>query len=136
MTRQGLAGDLCLRLDPLQTTEAHAYWRVFLSGRTDLPTGDLKVHMDRFLALSPEEQRSHFSVKKDGRLIGTVRLGPAEISGFSMDPASADETATALLKAVDLLRAGGATAICAPFQDRDEAAFRALGFWRVVARMP
>jgi len=66
MTREGLAGDMSLRLEPLQTTEAHAYWRVFLSGRTDLPTGDLKVHMDRFLALPPEEQRSHFSVKRTG----------------------------------------------------------------------
>src|SRR5437667_344442 len=55
MTREGIAGDMSLRLEPLQTTEAHAYWRVFLSGRTDLPTGDLKVHMDRFLALPPEE---------------------------------------------------------------------------------
>jgi len=135
MTRQGLAGDMSLRLEPLQTAEAHAYWRVFLSGRTDLPTGDLKVHMDRFLALSPEEQRSHFSVKKDGRMIGTVRLGPTEISGFSMDPSSADDTATALLKAVDLLRAGGATAIGAHFEDRYEPAFRSLGFRRVFARM-
>src|SRR5438309_8643520 len=136
MTREGLAGDVSLRLEPLQTTEAHAYWRVFLSGRTDLPTGDLKVHMDRFLALPPEEQRSHFSVKKDGRLIGTVRLGPAEISGFSMEPVSGAETATVLLKAVDLLRAGGATAIGAHFDDRYEPGFQSLGFRRVVAGMP
>src|SRR5712691_101608 len=135
MTREGLARDMSLRLEPLQTTEAHAYWRVFLSGRTDLPTGDLKVHMDRFLALSPEEQRSHFSVKKDGRMIGTVRLGPAEISGFSMEPSSAEDTATVLLKAVDLLRAGGATAIGAHFEDRYEPAFMSLGFQRVFARM-
>src|SRR5437870_11649330 len=128
MTREGLAGDMSLRLEPLQTTEAHAYWRVFLSGRTDLPTGDLKVHMDRFLALSPEEQRSHFSVKKDGRLIGTVRLGPAEISGFSMEPGSAADTATALLNAVDLLRAGGAPAIGPHFADRYQPAFRSLRF--------
>src|SRR6266566_3155210 len=135
MTREGLAGDMSLRLEPLQTAEAHAYWRVFLSGRTDLPTGDLQVHMDRFLALPPEEQRSHFSVKKDGRLIGTVRLGPAEISGFSMEPGSAAETATVLLKAMDLLRAGGATAIGAHFEDRYEPAFTSLGFRRVFARM-
>src|SRR5438309_10658119 len=134
MTREGLAGDMSLRLEPLQTTEAHAYWRVFLSGRTDLPTGDLKVHMDRFLALPPEEQRSHFSVKKDGRMIGTVRLGPTEISGFSMDPSSADDTATALLKAVDLLRAGGATAIGAHFEDRYEQPFRMQGVRREVWR--
>jgi len=135
MTREGLAEGVSLRLEPLQTTEAHAYWRVFLAGRSDLPTGDLKVHMDRYLALSPEEQRSHFSVKKDGRIIGTVRLGPAEISGFSMDPTSAGETATALLKAVDLLRAGGATAIGAHFEDRYEPTFLSLGFRRVFARM-
>src|SRR5438552_18215544 len=66
MTRQGLAGGVSLQLEPLQTTEAHAYWRVFLSGRTDLPTGDLKIHLDRYLGLTPEEQRSHFSAKKDG----------------------------------------------------------------------
>src|SRR5438046_9281265 len=133
MTREGLAGDMSLRLEPLPTTEAHAYWRVFLSGRTDLPTGDLKVHMDRFLALPPEEQRSHFSVKRDGRLIGTVRLGPAEISGFSMEPGSAAETATVLLKAVDLLRAAGATAIGAHFAARYEPAFTSLGFRPVLA---
>src|SRR5207249_1787104 len=55
MTRQGLAGGVSLQLEPLQTTEAHAYWRVFLSGRTDLPTGDLKIHLDRYLGLTPEE---------------------------------------------------------------------------------
>src|SRR2546427_9852995 len=131
VTRQGLAGDMSLRLEPLQTAEAHAYWRVFLSGRTDLPTGDLKVHMDRFLALSPEEQRSHFSVKKDGRMIGTVRLGPTEISGFSMNPSSADDTATALLKAVDLRRAGGRRATGAPFREPYERAVRSSGFRRL-----
>jgi ribosomal protein S18 acetylase RimI-like enzyme len=124
-----------LQLEPLQTTEAHAYWRVFLSGRTDLPTSDLKIHMDRYLALPPEEQRSHFSAKKDGHIVGTLRLGPSEISGFSMDPSRADETSTVLLKAVDLLRAGGATAITAHFEDRYESAFASLGFRRVFARM-
>src|SRR2546423_3404466 len=135
MTREGLLGDVSLQVEPLQTTEAHAYWRVFVSGRSDLPTGGLQVHMDRFLALPPEEQRSHFSVKRDGRLIGTVRLGPAEISGFSMEPGSAAETATVLLKAMDLLRAGGATAIGAHSEDRYEPAFTSLGFRRVFARM-
>jgi ribosomal protein S18 acetylase RimI-like enzyme len=122
-------------IEPLQTTEAHAYWRVFVSGRTDLPTANLQVHLDRYLALSPEDQRSHFSVKKEGRIIGTLRLGPAEISGFSMDPAQGDEGAQALVKAVDLLRAGGATAIRAHYEERYEPAFASLGFRRVFARM-
>src|SRR5439155_341681 len=103
--------------------------------RTDLPTSDLQIHLDRFLALPPEEQRSHFSVKRDGRIIGTVRLGPAEISGFSMDPTSREEAATALLKSMDLLRAGGATSIIAHFEDIYESAFESLGFRRVFARM-
>src|SRR5437870_13673805 len=91
MFREPLAGAVPLSLEPLQTTDAHAYWQTFVSGRTDLPTSDLKVHLDRYLALPPEEQRSNFSVKRDGRIIGTVRLGPAEISGFSMDPTSREE---------------------------------------------
>jgi len=135
MTREPLAVSVPLSLEPLQTMEAHAYWRVFLSGRSDLPTGDLKVHLDRYLALSAGEQRSHFSVKKDGRIIGTLRLGPAEISGFSMDPAYASEAAAVLLKAVDTLRASGAAGLTATFEDRYEAAFASLGFRRGFARM-
>ena len=124
-----------VQIEPLQTPDAHAYWRVFVSGRTDLPTANLQVHLDRYLALSPEEQRSHFSVKREGRIIGTLRLGPAEISGFSMDPSYTDESAAALVRAVDLLRAGGATAIRAHFEARYEPAFASLGFRRVFARM-
>ena len=135
MSRESLAGAVPVTLETLPTTEAHAYWKVFLTGRGDLPTKDLKVHLDRFLALPPEDQRAHFSVKKDGRIVGTLRLGPAEISGFSMDPDYATETAPALLRAVDLLRAGGATAITAHFEDRYEAAFQSLGFRRVFARL-
>ena len=135
MFREPLAGAVPLSLEPLQTTDAHAYWQTFVSGRTDLPTSDLKVHLDRYLALPPEEQRSHFSVKRDGRIIGTVRLGPAEISGFSMDPTSREEVAGALLKSMDLLRAGGATSITAHFEDIYESAFSSLGFQRVFARM-
>jgi len=135
MSRELLAADVPVTLEQLQTTEAHEYWQTFVEGRTDLPTGDLTIHLDRFLALAPEEQRSHFSVKMDGRIIGTVRLGPAEISGFSMNPSHAGDTAAALLRAIDLLHAGGATTITAHFEDRYEAAFSSLGFRRVFARL-
>lgn len=135
MTRQSLAERVPVTLETLPTTKAHEYWRVFVSGRSDLPTKDLMVHLDRYLALTPEEQRSHFSVLKADRIIGTVRLGPAEISGFSMTPDAVDETAGALLRAVDLLRAGGATSITAHYEDRYEPAFSSLGFHRVFARM-
>lgn len=122
-------------LEPLQTTDAHAYWRTFVAGRTDLPTSDLKVHLDRYLALPPEEQRSHFSINKDGLMIGTVRLGPAEISGFSMEPTYRDEAPAALLKSIDRLRAAGATTITAHFEDLYASSFDSLGFRRVFARM-
>src|SRR2546427_337263 len=55
MSRESLAGGVPVSLEPLQTTEAHAYWRTFVSGRTDLPTSDLQIHLDRYLALPPEE---------------------------------------------------------------------------------
>jgi GNAT superfamily N-acetyltransferase len=135
ISREGFAGHVPVTLETLQPSEAHAYWRTFVAGRTDLPTQDLKVHLDRYLALRPEDQRSHFSVKKDGRIIGTLRLGPSEISGFSMDPAFADEASATLLRAVDLLRAGGATAVTGHFEDRYESAFASLGFRRIFARM-
>lgn len=122
-------------LEPLQTIDAHAFWRVFVSGRSDLPTPDLKVHLDRYLALPQEEQRSHFAAKKDGQLIGTLRLGAGEISGFSMDPRHVDDAAAVLLKGVDQLRARDATAITGHFEDRYSDAFASLGFRRVFARM-
>jgi ribosomal protein S18 acetylase RimI-like enzyme len=135
MNREPFAVGVPVTLEPLQTTDAHAFWRVFVSGRSDLPTKDLKVHLDRYLSLPPEEQRSHFAAKKDGQLIGTLRLGAAEISGFSMDPHHAEEAVAVLLKAVDLLRAQGARTITGHLEDRYESAFTSLGFRRVFARI-
>ncbi len=135
MLLKPLADRVVVSLEPLQTMEAHAYWRVFVSGRGDLPTPDLKVHLDRYLALPPEEQRAHFAFRKDGRIVGAIRLGPGEISGFSMDPAEAAETTGALLKAVDFLRAAGTGSITAHYEDRYEPSFVGLGFRRIFARM-
>src|SRR5437899_3538067 len=52
-----------------------------------------------------------------------------------MEPAFAGEAAVTLLKAVDLLRAGGATIITGHFEDVYEPAFTSLGFRRSFARM-
>src|SRR5437870_13910476 len=52
-----------------------------------------------------------------------------------MDPASREEAASALLRSMDLLRAGGASSIIAHFEDIYESAFESLGFRRVFARM-
>jgi len=124
-----------ISLEPLRTTEAHAYWRAFLEGRSDVPTRDLKDHVERYLALPPEEQRSHYAFVRDRRIVGTVRLSPDGITGFSMAEGHAADATPAILKAVDALRAQGATSITASYEDRYGPAFEALGFRPSFARM-
>jgi GNAT superfamily N-acetyltransferase len=124
-----------LTIEPLATTDAHEYWRVFMAGRSGLPSTRLTDHLERYLSLPPDDQRRHLCVRRDGRLVGTIQLGPGELSGFSIDPAHLDVTSAALVKAVDLLRAQGAGTITASFEDRYEPAFEALGFRRHFARM-
>lgn len=136
------ASRVALALEPLATTDAHAYWRVFIAGRSDLPTRDLKAHLDRYLSLPPGEQKTYFAFREGGRIVGTVRLvtgtpesPDANLTGFSMDPGREDRAPHAIVKAIDLLRAQGATRITATFEDRYEAAFAAVGFRRWFARM-
>ncbi len=124
-----------LTLEPLSTADAHEYWRVYLEGRTDLPTRDLRVHLERYLSLPPEEQRSHYAFRLDGRIVGAARILPGTIAGFSMTPACADQTKAAVLKAVDLVRAQGAESITATFEDRYGPDFSAIGFRRQFARI-
>src|SRR5256712_10520233 len=76
ISRESLAGRVAVTLEPLQTSDAHSYWRTFVAGRTGLPSRDLNVHLDRFLPPPPEDQRAHSSGNRDGRLIRTVRPGP------------------------------------------------------------
>ncbi len=124
-----------LTLVPLQTGDAERYWRVYLSGRTDVPSRDLQMHLDRYLTLPPEEQGTHLAVVKDGAIIGTLRLLPDTITGFAIDPAHRQLATAALLKAVDLVRSRGVTAITASYEDRYEPFFKALGFRRRFSRM-
>lgn len=124
-----------ISLVPLQTAAAEAYWRVYVAGRTDLPSRDLQAHLDRYLALPPEEQRTHLAIMKDGTIIGTLRLLPDTITGFAIEPARQQYATLALVKAMDLLRSQGVTAITASYEDRYEPFFEALGFRRRFARM-
>lgn len=131
-----------LVLAPLTTLDAEAYWRVYVRGRSDLPTASVQVHVERYLQLPPEERRTYFAIKRDGEFIGTIRLLPgrqeppgANLVGFSMDPAHAGLASRALIKAVDLLRAQGTSPIVASFEDRYEPAFAAIGFTRWFARL-
>lgn len=131
-----------LVLSPLQTTEAEAYWRVFIAGRTDLPSRSVSVHMDRYLRLSPEEQRTYYAFRQGPAIVGTIRILPgtaespgANLTGFSMDSAHSDLASAAIIKAVDRLRAQGQVAITAGFEEQYEPAFVALGFRPWFARI-
>jgi len=133
---------VALTLEPLASTDAHAYWRVFISGRSDLPADDLKTYLERYLALPPEEQRTHFAFREGARIVGTIRIvggatesPDANLSGFSIDPARADLAPAAIVKALDFLQAQGTTRLTATFEDRYEPAFAAVGFRRWFARM-
>lgn len=124
-----------LRLEPLQTLDAQEYWRIYVEGRSDLPTRSVPAHVERYLALPQEEQRTHYAIRDGDAMIGTVRLLPDAITGFSLAPAHAREARAAILKAMDLLRSGGAEAITASFDEPYGKDFEALGFRRVFARM-
>lgn len=124
-----------ITLAPLSTADAHAYWSAFLEGRTDVPTRDVAAHVERYLALPPEEQRTHFRILLDGRLVGTLRLLPGTITGFSLIPGQEGQARAVLVKAVDMLRSQDAGTIAASYEDRYGAAFEALGFRRRFARM-
>ena len=115
--------------------DAHAYWEVYVSGRTDLPTRSVSAHEERYLALPPEEQRTHFAIRDGDALAGTVRLLPGALTGFSMDPARAGDAPAAIIKALDLMRTQGTGTITASFDEAYSKAFESLGFRPVFARM-
>jgi ribosomal protein S18 acetylase RimI-like enzyme len=124
-----------LRLEPLQSLDAEVYWRLYVAGRSDLPTRSVSAHVERYLALPKEEQRTHYVIRKEEAMIGTVRLLPDTITGFSIDPAHGDDVRPAIIRALDLLRSGGAGAVTASFDEAYEPDFEAVGFHRVFARM-
>lgn len=123
------------RLEPLRSLDAQAYWSVYVAGRTDLPTRSVQAHVERYLALPPEEQRTHFAVREGDAIVGTVRLLPGTITGFAMEPDRRGDARTAIIKALDLLRTQGAGAVTASFDEAYEADFASLGFTRTFARI-
>src|SRR3989454_12322964 len=57
ISRESLAGHVAVTLEPLQTSDAHSYWRTFVAGGTGLPTPELQGHLDAFSCRPPAEQR-------------------------------------------------------------------------------
>ncbi len=124
-----------LRLEPLRSLDAQAFWAVYVAGRTDLPTRSVPAHVERYLGLPPEEQRTHFAVREDDAIVGTLRLLPGTLTGFSMDPAHRGEARIAIIKAVDLLRTHGGDAVTASFDQAYEEDFASVGFAQQFARI-
>src|SRR5207247_8318865 len=116
-----------LEIVTLETPEAEEFWRAFLAGRTDVPTRDVKIHLDRYLALSPEEQGSYFAFKENGTIVGTVRLAGNAIGGFSLLPDARAWTRDAILLAPTPLIAGGAGRVVASLEDSYLAGLQTLG---------
>lgn len=124
-----------IRLEPLRSVDAQEYWRVYVDGRTDLPTRSVPAHVERYLGLPPEEQRRHYAIRDGESTVGTIRLLPDTITGFSLAPDRRAEARPAIIRAIDLLRSGGAGPITASFDEAYGADFAALGFQTQFARI-
>ncbi|TLZ64810.1 MAG: GNAT family N-acetyltransferase [Methanobacteriota archaeon] len=117
-----------LEIAPLETAEAEPFWRVFLAGRTDVPTTDVRLHIDRYLALALEEQRSYFAFRESGRIVGTVRIAGSFLGTFSILPAERRWTRDAILLGTTAILQGEADRIVASFEDSYLEDFEKLGF--------
>jgi len=123
-----------LEIAPLETADAAAYWQAHVAGRTDLPSPSFLVHMERYLRLPPEEQRTYFAFLEGGRIVGTVRLADA-ITFFSLVPEARSWTRDAVLLATEPFIAKGAEKVVASYDDSYSAAFTGLGFRETFSRM-
>lgn len=125
---------MALVLEALRPEEAHAFWQVFVRGRTDLPHVTPAMHLDRYLAMPPEEQRTYFAAKLDDRIIACMRLTPGSIQSFSIDSADRDRAREVLLKAIDFV-VGDADAVTTTYEDIYRDVFEPLGFRTQFERM-
>ena len=124
-----------IELVHLESSEAEAYWRAFLAGRTDVPSTDVKVHMDRYLSLPTEEQRTYFAFIESSRIVGTVRIAGASIGSFSLLPEARRRMRDAILLATGPILQGGTDRIVASFEDAYGPEFEALGFKESFSRV-
>src|SRR3989454_10466749 len=117
-----------LELAPLETSDAETFWRAFLAGRTDVPTTDVRVHIDRYLALPQDEQGAYYAYKEGGRIIGTVRIAGFSLGTFSILPEERRWTQDAILLATTTILEGGGDRIVASLEDSYYPEFERLGF--------
>lgn len=120
---------------PLTSEEAPEFWKAFVAGRKDQPTGNFVSHLDRYLREPPEVQQTYFAFKEGEKIVGTVRIGSPDrddpsnsISFFSMIPEARGWARDAILAAVDPIIGKGADKVFAAFDDAYTEAFEKLGF--------
>jgi len=118
---------MAIVLEALRPEEAHTFWQVFVRGRTDLPHASAAMHFDRYLAMKAEDQRAYVAAKLDDRIIGCLRLTPASIQSFAMDPDHRDHAREVVRKAIDLA-IGDASSVTATYEDIYRDVFEPLGF--------
>jgi len=131
-----------LEMVPLETHDAAEFWKAFVAGRADQPTGNFVSHLDRYLREPPEVQRTYFAFRENERIVGTVRIGspvPGEpsdsLSFFSLVPEARGWTRDAILAAVDPVIGKGAGKVFAAFDETYSADFMKLGFVERYSRM-
>ena len=131
-----------LELVPLETGEAAEYWKAFVAGRNDLASANFVVHLEHYLGQPPEDQRTYFAFKENGRVVGTVRIGGAKpgepsnvLSFFSLVPEAREWARDAILAAAEPMIANGASSIVASYDDSYSEVFTKLGFQERFARM-
>jgi len=124
-----------LEMVPIVADEAADFWKVFVAGRKDQPTGNFVTHLDRYLREPPEVQQTYFAFKENERIVGTVRIGSPDpgdpsnsISFFSLVPEARGWTRDAILAAVDPVIGKGAEKVFAAFDDTYTEDFARLGF--------
>jgi len=113
-----------LELVPLESSEADAYWKAYVAGRSDLPSANFVAYYERYLAQPPEDQQTYFAFEENGQVVGTVRIAgaaPGEpsnaLSFFSLVPAARGWLRDAILAATEPIIANGASKVLASYDD-------------------
>src|SRR5438093_3042244 len=131
-----------LELVPLESSEADAYWKAYVAGRSDLPSANFVTYYERYLKQPPEDQQTYFAFKENGEVVGTVRIAGSEpgapstaVSFFSLVPSARGWARDAILAATEPIIANGATKVLASYDDSYSEAFTKLGFRETFSRM-
>lgn len=121
-----------LEIVALDPKDAEAYWSVYIAGRTDVPTTDVRAHVERYESLPDEERAKYFAATLDGALIGCFRAAPGSIGSFAVLPAWEHHGSAILNGALRVARTGR---VEASYEDRYAGVFAGAGFRELFSRV-